>query len=92
LLSFDIRLFDKKGVHRRAMTAQLKLRGRIYEVRSGITIRDALRSIQIRPEAVLATRDGKLLTDDEIIREGDEIRLIAVISGGSRNFTSKSDR
>ena len=65
------------------MKAQMTLRGKVYEVRSGMTIRDAMLSMQIRPEAVLATRDGKLLTDDEIIRKGDEIRLIAVISGGS---------
>ncbi len=68
------------------MTAQMTLRGKIYEVRSGMTIRDALFSIQIRPETVLATRDGKLLTDDEILKKGDEIKLIAVISGGSHPF------
>jgi len=68
------------------MTAQMTLRGKIYEVRSGMTIRDALFSIQIRPETVLATRDGKLLTDDEILKKGDEIKLIAVISGGSHLF------
>jgi sulfur carrier protein ThiS len=32
--------------------------------------------------AVLPTRAGELITDDEILREGDDIRLIAVISGG----------
>ncbi len=71
------------------MTAQMTLRGKIYEVRSGMTIRDALFSIQIRPETVLATRDGKLLTDDEILKEGDEIKLIAVISGGSHLFSTE---
>jgi sulfur carrier protein ThiS len=34
------------------------------------------------PASLLATRDGVLLTDDEIIKDGEEIRLIAVISGG----------
>ena len=51
--------------------------------RSGMTIRSALLRLNIQPEAVLPTRDGELLTDDEILQERDEIRLIAVISGGA---------
>jgi sulfur carrier protein ThiS len=31
---------------------------------------------------VLATREGELITDDEILRPGETIRLVAVISGG----------
>jgi len=34
------------------------------------------------PESVIATRDGEMITDDEILRSGDVIKLIAVISGG----------
>ena len=48
-----------------------------------MTIHSALLRLHIQPEAVLATRDGELLTDDEILKENDEIRLIAVISGGA---------
>ena len=47
-----------------------------------MTVRSALLKLGLSPEAHLATRDGMLLTDDEIIKEGEEIRLIAVISGG----------
>lgn len=47
-----------------------------------MTVRDALRKLDIQPEAVLPTRDGVLITDDEIVRAGDHIRLVAVISGG----------
>jgi len=65
------------------MTARMTLRDREYEVRSGMIVRDALRQVGLQPEAVLATRQGELLTDDEILREGDEIRLVAVISGGA---------
>ncbi len=35
------------------------------------------------PETVLPVRDGELLTDDNIVREGEVIKLVAVISGGS---------
>jgi sulfur carrier protein ThiS len=36
----------------------------------------------IQPEAVIPTKNGQLVTDDELIEEGDVIKLIAVISGG----------
>lgn len=64
------------------MSVKLFLRERTFEVRAGMTLRDALHKVDISPEAVLPTRLGELITDDEILREGDEIRLIAVISGG----------
>lgn len=48
-----------------------------------MTARDALKKINVLPETVLITRNGELITDDEILTDGEEIRLIAVISGGS---------
>ena len=65
------------------MTSTLILRGQKYEVRSGMTIRDALKKVDIPSEAVLPVRNGELVTDDEILEDGDEIRLVAVISGGA---------
>jgi sulfur carrier protein ThiS len=64
------------------MKAKLILRGEEYEVRAGQTIRDAILQCGLTPEAVLPVRDGELLTDDNILKEGDIIRLVAVISGG----------
>jgi sulfur carrier protein ThiS len=58
------------------------LRDKQYEVRAGMTVRHALEKIGIELESVLATRDGELITEDEILKEGDLIKLIAVISGG----------
>lgn len=63
-------------------TARLILRGKEYEVKAGTTLRHALESVEINPEMVLANRDGLMLTDDEIVRDGDIIKLVAVISGG----------
>ena len=65
-----------------AMSAILKLRKQEYEVRSGITVRDAMLKHDIEPEVVIPTRDGELIADDEVIREGETIRLVPVISGG----------
>ena len=58
------------------------LRGIDYEVRPGMTLLSALQKINILPEAVIATRDGELIEEDEILREGETITLVAVISGG----------
>jgi sulfur carrier protein ThiS len=65
-----------------SMTARLVLRGKEFEVKSGITVQNAMKKVGINSESVLATRDGELITDDEILREGDVIKLVEVISGG----------
>ena len=64
------------------MTARLILRKQEYEVQEGMTVRSALLKLGIEPESVIPTRDGELITDDEIIKKDDLIRLVAVISGG----------
>lgn len=58
-------------------------RGKEYEAKVGTTVRDAVKKIGLQPETVLAVLDGKLVTDDTVLREGMNIRLVAVISGGS---------
>ena len=45
-------------------------------------VRDAIKEFGLIPHTVLAVRDGKLLTEDVMLNENDEIKLIAVISGG----------
>ena len=65
------------------MVAKLILRDKVYEVRPGMSLLDALKKNNIVPESVIAVRDGEMITDDEILRSGDEIKLIAVISGGA---------
>lgn len=64
------------------MAATLKLRKNEFEVKAGMTVRDAMLKHDIQPESVIPTREGELITDDEIIREGETIRLVTVISGG----------
>ena len=61
---------------------KLILRDQEYEVRPGMTLMDALKKNNILPEGVLCTRAGELITEDEIINDGDIIKLVAVISGG----------
>lgn len=64
------------------MTAKLILRNKEYEVKSGMALVDALKKCSIVPESVIATRDGELMTDDELLKDGETIKLVAVISGG----------
>lgn len=62
---------------------KLNYRGKEYDAKPGTTVRDAVRKIGLQPETVLAVLDGKLVTDDTVLRPGMRIRLVAVISGGA---------
>jgi sulfur carrier protein len=61
---------------------KLVLRSQQYEVRSGMTLLDALKKNNILTEGVICIRDGELITEDEILKDGDVIKLIEAISGG----------
>ena len=61
---------------------KLVLRNKEIEVKSGTTLLSALEKADILPESVIATRDGELILEDEILKDGDVIKLVAVISGG----------
>ena len=64
------------------MTAKIIFRNKEYETKHGMTVRKALQKLSIEPDSVLATRNGELITDDEIIQVDDVIKLVPVISGG----------
>ena len=64
------------------MTVKLVLRGNEYDVKPGMTLQDSLRKIGILPEGVIATCDGEMILEDEILKDGAVVKLIAVISGG----------
>ena len=50
----------------------------------GMTLLDALKKIKVLSESVLAVRNGEMILDDEILKDGDVIKLVAVISGGAQ--------
>jgi sulfur carrier protein ThiS len=54
---------------------KLILRNKEYEVKPGMTLLSALQKIDVIPESVIATRDGEMILDEEML-------IIAVISGG----------
>ena len=65
---------------------KLILRDKEYEVKPGMTLLSALQKSEILPESVIATREGEIILEDEILKDGDTIKLIAVISGGSSSM------
>lgn len=64
------------------MAVKMILRKKEYEVEAKGTLKDALKQLNLSPEAYLAMRNGEMITEDEVLKDGDVIQLIAVISGG----------
>jgi sulfur carrier protein ThiS len=64
------------------MAVKLVLRDKEYEVKPGMTLLSSLEKVGILPESVIASRAGELILEDEILMDGETIKLIAVISGG----------
>jgi len=61
---------------------KLILRDKEFEVKPGMTLLSSLEKCGILSESVIATREGELILEDEILRDGEVIKLVAVISGG----------
>lgn len=64
------------------MTVKLILRDKTFEVKPGMTLRHSLEKAGVSLEAVLAIREGEMLTEEEILNDGEVVKLVAVISGG----------
>ena len=64
------------------MQATIQYKDKEYKIKVGMSIRSALLKLNIPVNAVLPTRSGELITDDELLQEGDIIKLVSVISGG----------
>ena len=57
-------------------------RDKEWELEGRWRVQDAIKEVGLIPQTVLAVRDGKLLTGDVMLEKDDEIKLVAVISGG----------
>lgn len=65
------------------MAFKVTLRNKTYDFEGDTNVRKILKRININPESYLVVRNGKLLTEDDVIKDGEEIKIIAVISGGT---------
>lgn len=61
---------------------KLIYRDKTWELRGGMTVRDAILKVGLDPEAVLAVRDGVLINEETILANDDVVKLVAVVSGG----------
>ncbi len=66
-----------------SLMVKLVLRDKEYEVKPGMTLLSSLEKCNILPESVIATRDGEMILEDEILKDGEVVKLVAVISGGA---------
>ncbi len=62
---------------------EITFRDKQWELKGGITGRDALKKIGVDPESVLLIVNGELCTDDVILKPEDKVKLVAVVSGGA---------
>jgi sulfur carrier protein ThiS len=62
--------------------AKLTYRGETYEVPDGLSVKEALIQIGLEPQLYLAVRDGRLVTEDQKLKPGDQVKLVAIVSGG----------
>ncbi len=61
---------------------KIRYRDKEWELEGQRTVREAIEEVGLTPETVLAMREGELVGDDVVLDEDDEIRILAVISGG----------
>jgi len=61
---------------------KITYRDKQWELRGGMTARDLLRKLEIPQDTVLVVRDGQLITEDTLLKDEDNLKLVAVISGG----------
>ena len=61
---------------------KITYRDQEWELQGRRRVQDAIKEVGLLPQTVLAITNGKLLTGDLMLGEDDEIKLVAVISGG----------
>ena len=67
------------------MSVKLYLRKQEFTIDDVIdlTVAKALKQLDLIPEAYLVIRSGEMITEHELIREGDVLKIIPVVSGGN---------
>jgi len=64
------------------MRIQLSHPSRRVELKGPKKVKDVLRELNLLVEAHLVIRGDELVTEDEILSDGDQIEIRPVISGG----------
>ena len=61
---------------------QVTYRDKNWSFEESLTVMQMLKRVDILPESVLVVRNGKLVTEDQHLTPGDEVKIVSVISGG----------
>lgn len=64
------------------MPVTLVLRQQVFQVEGTITVKDALKQLNLSRESHLVVRDGELLTENDALRNGETVKILSAISGG----------
>ena len=61
---------------------QVTYRERYWNFDETLTVTQMLKRIDVLPESVLVVRNGQLVTEDQVLKPEDTVKVVAVISGG----------
>ena len=61
---------------------KIRYRDKEWELEGPLTVRQAIEELGLSSKTLLAVRDGKVVPEDAVLDQDDEIQLLAVISGG----------
>ncbi|RLD16635.1 MAG: thiamine biosynthesis protein ThiS, partial [Caldiserica bacterium] len=63
---------------------KVKFQGRITEIdKKSLTVKELLKILNLSSTTVIVLKDGEIVTEDEILKEENEIEIISAISGGT---------
>lgn len=55
---------------------------RVLDLKEGAKVEDAVRVLGLYPDAWVAVRGSEPIPSDGLLKDGDQIKLVSVISGG----------
>jgi sulfur carrier protein ThiS len=61
---------------------QVTYRNKTWEFDETMFVQQLLKRLDLLPESVLVVRNGTLVTEDQRLLSEDEVKIIAVVSGG----------
>jgi sulfur carrier protein len=64
------------------MAVVLILRKQEYQLEGTMTVKEALKHSNLSPESHLVVRNGELLNENDVLRDGDVVKIVPSISGG----------
>lgn len=61
---------------------QVTYRNHTWSFTEKLTVLQMLKCVDLLPESVLVLRNGKLVTEDQLLQPWDNVKIVSVISGG----------